>query len=373
MGVVIVQTHDNRMRPVSRRLATLDILRGFALFGVFFINMLLFSGNDPFDPAQWAGADRVVLWLAVVLVEGKFYPIFAFLFGVGFALQAQRARQHSSPFEAFYGRRLVVLLLIGVLHTALFSPYDFLIEYALLGVLLFPLRTSKPATFLYLALGVLAASMVLVLLISSHILPDSLCDAGSHASMLATYGNGSFIEVVVLRLRHSLCDLLELPINLFSYRILGMFLAGAWAGYIGLFHRVADFADPLRVAIGVGVVLGVGSMLSFKVKNCIGDIALACCYISALSLLLLQPLWEQRLMPIAALGRMALSNYVLNSLISSTLFYGYGLGLIGQIGPASVLVLALACYLLQMVGSGLWLRHFHQGPLEAIWRTLSYP
>lgn len=368
-----MQTHDNRMRPVSQRLATLDILRGFALLGVFLINMLLFSGTDPFEPMQWYGADRVVLWLVVVLVEGKFYPIFAFLFGVGFALQARRASQRSPRFASFYGRRLAVLLLIGILHTVLLSPYDFLVEYALIGALLFPLRTIKPAMLLLLALGVLGASVVLVLLHSAHIVPDSLCDVGCQAHVLAAYNNGSFIEVVALRLHHGLCDLIELPVSLFPYRILGMFLIGAWAGSIGLFHRVAAFAGLFRVAIGVGIVLGVGGMLSFKVKNCVGDIALACCYVSVVSLLLLRPRWEQRLMPVAAMGQMALSNYVLHSLISSILFYGYGFGLIGQIGPAGVVGMALACYLLQMMGSRLWLRHFRRGPLEALWRKLSYP
>ena len=170
-----------------------------------------------------------------------------------------------------------------------------------------------------------------------------------------------------------------------------MFLLGLYAGRRGIFQEIPAHRALFRRILWWGLAFGVSSQLAYvalsegasqfeptlgsfvaNVLHSIGGPALALSYVAAFTLLLQRSAWHQRFRPIAAVGRMALSNYLLQSLVATTLLYGYGFGLFGQVGPALGLLITIAIFLAQIPLSVWWLRHFQFGPVEWLWRSLTY-
>jgi uncharacterized protein len=173
-------------------------------------------------------------------------------------------------------------------------------------------------------------------------------------------------------------------------QILGLFLGGLYAGQRGWFRNLESHLPFLRRARWSALALALVGMLvragafnfsrvmgpfgggfGEEVLETSGNLALSFFYASAIVLMAQRPVWKLRLTPLAA-GRTALSNYLLQSIICTTLFYSYGLRLFGKVGPAAGLALTIAIYLLQLPLSAWWLRHFRLGPMEWVWRSLTY-
>ncbi len=386
--------------PVAarERIQVIDVLRGFALFGILLVNMELFgrplAAVQAGLPAFTGPLDRAVAWLITFLAEGKFYSLFSFLFGYGLAIQLERAAG-GGPFVPRYLRRLFVLLLIGLAHALLFWPGDILVTYAVLGVFLIPFRAARPATLLIWALGLLLVPLLitlpLVALVSLTGAGGAATDAARAAAERATrvYLEGSFAEMTAQRAR----DLAVIYAGAIfaAPSIFVMFLLGLYAGRRGVFRRVEEHLPLIRrtLAWGLGLGLPAGAiyatttellgraapapaLLLATVAQAIGAPALCLGYAAGFTLLLRREGWRRRLAPLAATGRLALSNYLLQTLIATTIFYGYGFGLYGRVGPAAGLLLTVAIYLVQVPLSVLWLRHFQFGPAEWLWRSLTY-
>ncbi len=402
-----------RAGPVahSERIQELDILRGFALLGILLVNMRLFSypvqelllGSEAVGPT----VDRVAAWAVQVFAESKFYPIFSFLFGLGFALQIQRAEARGTRFVPFYLRRLFVLLLIGVAHAVFIWVGDILVLYALLGaVLLLCFRRRSPRTLLLWAGIFLAVAALLPVGLSGLALLAKFTPAGAaevRASFAASeaglrteaaqavlvYASGSFAEITVQRLS----DLrLMYGVAIFlAFNVLAMFLLGLYVGRRGILHNIAAHAPLCKRLFWWGLTLGVSSNVAYTILNggpefalptwldvladaarALGAPALALSYIAGLTLLLRNDAWRARLSPLAAVGRMALTNYLLQSVVATTLFYGYGIGLFGQVRPAGGVLLTIAIFAAQIPLSVWWLGRFQYGPVEWLWRTLTY-
>lgn len=402
-----------RVEPValSERIQTIDILRGFALFGILLVNLHLFShpvqelliGYDDVGPLL----DRIVALGIQVFAESKFYPIFSFLFGLGFALQVQRTEERGSPFLPLYARRLFILLLIGLAHAVFVWVGDILVLYAVLGaILLLFFRKRSPRTLLvwagvFLTLAVLLPAGLSGLAMLAKLTPAGAAEvsasyAASDAGLRAEaakadiiYATGSFAEITAqrlsdLRLMYSVAIFL-------AFNAFAMFLLGLYAGRRGIFRNVSAHAPLLKKVFWWGCALGLSSsfvhaMVSHgpefalptwldilaNTARTLGAPVLALGYIAGLTLLLQHAAWRARLGPLAAVGRMALTNYLMQSLIATTLFYGYGFGLFGQVGPGLGLLITVAIYGLQIPLSAWWLRHFQFGPVEWLWRTLTY-
>ena len=396
---------------LSERIQVIDTLRGFALFGILLVNMHLFShpvqelliGYDDVGPLL----DRVAAWGIQVLAESKFYPIFSFLFGLGFALQIQRAEERGASFVPLYLRRLFILLLIGLAHAAFVWVGDILVLYAVLGaILLLFFRKRSPRTLLVWAGVFLAVSVLLPAGLSGLAMLVKLTPAGAaevSASFAASdaglradaaqadviYATGSFAEITAqrlsdLRLMYSVAVFL-------AFNAFAMFLLGLYAGRRGIFRDISGHTSLLKKLFWWGLVLGVSSNLAHALVShgpefalptwmdvladsarTLGAPVFALSYIAGLTLLLQHDAWRARLEPLAAVGRMALTNYLMQSLIATTLFYGYGFGLFGQVGPGLGLLITVAIYGLQIPLSVWWLRHFQYGPVEWLWRTLTY-
>jgi uncharacterized protein len=385
----------------SERIQTLDILRGVAVLGILLVNMGSYSRPGDFPVQQvWPGpADRAVTWLTVFLAEGKFVTLFSLLFGVGMAVQMERAEARGARFVPLYARRLLVLLLFGVAHALLLWDGDILHSYALCGfVLLLFFRRRSPKTLLISALVcwtplVLLYVVVTGLSVYHHFDPQSASDFLSVntaedqkevAEALRVYTQGTMGEMVKLRAEKLSWGWLAAPF------MLDLLLLGLYIGRRGILQDVAAHETFLRKVRWRGFWLGLtGNLLcafggSFapspvSVRQSVGALVgllaapiLSCCYAATLALLAQAEVWQQRLAPLAAVGQMALTNYLLQSLICTTIFYGYGLKLYGRVGPAYGLLLTLAIYAAQVWWSGWWLRRFRFGPMEWLWRSLTY-
>jgi len=402
------------MGPIlsQERIALLDILRGFAIFGILLVNMELF--NSPAYPSDVSGgtatADHLAAWLIRFFGEGKFYTLFSFLFGLGFSLQMARAASRAARFRPVYGRRLFVLLLIGLAHALLVWAGDILVLYAVLGVPLLLFRASSPRTLIVWAL----VCLVLPILFYAGLLgfveygrsvPQAAEQVerwsaetaakyeGLAGQSFQVYSHGTFAEITAQRIQDLGFYYLD-PLDgwlVWAPHIFAMFLTGLYVGRRGFLQHISTYVPIFRKSMWWGLGLGLSGNLGFvvaadwsdpvvpsvmglveRVFFVIGAPALSLFYATAILFLVEREGWQKRLAPLAGVGRMALSNYLLQSVICTTIFYSYGLGLYGRAGPAAGVALTAVIFLIQVVLSVWWLRRFQFGPMEWVWRSLTY-
>ncbi|PPT92941.1 hypothetical protein XthCFBP4691_01760 [Xanthomonas theicola] len=390
------------LQPVApaERIASLDVLRGFALLGILLMNIEGFVG--PLDQAMTGldpllrGADRIADAAVYLLVQGKFYTLFSLLFGMGFAALAQRADAARREFGGFFLRRSAVLLLIGVLHALLLWSGDILVSYALLAFMLLAFREAPTRWLPWMGIAVYLCAPLLSLLMGAvgsvaqadaHWQQEMAVQAQRAAAALAeqrrVFGHGSYAAATAQRARDLVDALGLLVFN--APTIFGMFLLGAWCVRSGLAAQPQRF-PRLLAALRWGVLpLGMALMLlSFRLEPWMDparlDLRLATAFALATlasgMMALGYAAWLLRaaraLRWLAPAGRMALSNYLLQSLLCTTLFYGYGLGYFERLPRAWQIPFAFALFALQVALSLLWLRHFRFGPAEWLWRSASY-
>ncbi len=384
----------------SDRIEVIDILRGAALLGILLMNMealsgpldLAFTGIDP----HWNGADRWADALIYVLVQGKFFTLFSLLFGAGFAIMAQRAEAARREFAPFYLRRSAGLLLIGLCHAMLVWSGDILVVYALMSLPLLAFREAPPrwlpvlGVITYLFSAALMVSMGLLIGMSASADPGSsvLADAaaaGQRAVDLQrqAYAHGSWFDAVLQRLH-------DLRVNLGGLlvvgpEVLGMFLIGAGFARSGALTTPEQFASLYRrlrwVAWPVGLVLIIVSAcwvpyVAPGTFTPASGFAYALSSVASLLMCLGYLAWivhaRERLRVLAPMGRMALTQYIVQSLVGTWVFYGYGLGMFESLPRLWQIPFALALFALQVLFAHAWLRHFRFGPLEWVWRAMTY-
>ena len=384
-------------QPVAanERIASLDVLRGFALFGILLMNMEAFSGPldmsfTGIDP-HWLGQDYWADAFVYIFVQGKFFTLFSLLFGAGFAVMAQRAAIAGRDFTRFYLRRSLGLLIIGVLHGLLLWSGDILVAYALLSFVLLAFREA-PRSWLP-ALGTMAylGAAVLMLMLGAlmQLVPADAASAQAAAAAKAieaqrqAYGHGSYLQAVAQRLRDVFASLGALLVV--GPQVLGMFLIGAW------FARSGAIAEPgryprlwaglrwLLLPIGLAVMLLSTWVLPYNAPGQFNMRSAGAYALTAVAGLMMclgylawGVRWSRHLQWLAPAGRMALSNYLGQSLVCTLVFYGYGLGWFEQVGRASQLLFAVGLFAMQVLLSQLWLRRFQYGPVEWLWRAFTY-
>jgi len=409
---VIAEWQREALTPVAaaERIETLDVLRGFALFGILTVNMMLFSwpvyysmaGELAWDTRMDAAADWVVRFLA----EGKFYTLFSFLFGLGVAIQMERAESRDAGFAGLFCRRLLVLLGIGLVHAFAIWEGDILVWYALFGFLLLAFRKCKPRTLLiwaaiFLLLPVLAYGFFWALIavasqvqeIAKVIEQEFAKAEASYEQMgeenLRAFSQGTIGEIFAQRAWNVLFGWQYAWFYVPTF--FAMFLIGLYAGKrriardleanVRLIRRTLVWGLclglPANAVYAIGYGLGNAAELSFTwvitlAAIAVGGPALSLAYAAAITLLLRRDAWKVCLRPIAAVGRMGLSNYLFQSLVCTTIFYSYGLGLYGSVERAAGLGLAMAIYAVLVPFSVCWLRNFQFGPVEWLWRSLTY-
>ena len=390
------------------RVQELDVLRGIALFGVFVMNMVFFGNEVDHGTEQQllalptAGLDYAVREVVGWLMADKANTLFAFLFGLGFYLQMQRAEAAGRDFERLYLRRLSVLLAFGLIHTFFIFFWDILTLYALAGFLLFALRRASNRLLLVggLVLALLArtAFELLADMAALGSGPASLPPTGTRLSCCASsWHSPATIAAWFARLPPSHCTTTVNGVLLgWILYALGRFMVGAWVGRKGWLQRAGDYLPGFRRVMAVALPVGLvsegliaiirvyepgGRLPDWDYWPVLVDVVhlitapiLATGYLCAIVTGLHTPAWRRWLAPFRHVGRMALSNYVAQSFICGLVFTGIGpgLALAGRIGATALLVGVTLAFAGQLLLSRWWLARYRYGPLEWAWRGLTY-
>ncbi len=378
----------------------LDVLRGFALLGILVINIAVMRGADLYrllsgqgvEPSE--GLDRVVGALASWLFAGKFIASFAVLFGVGAGLMASRALARGRSPRGLLARRYAWLLVFGLAHMVLLFPGDILFVYGITGLVLLAFLEVQPQAALRWAVGLVGtvALLVTVTAVTSTaddrpILPR--LGAGGRQAVEA-FTAGSYLDVVEANAGQAV-TLQVGQIGALPW-LLGLFLAGFAAARAGMVadlgaHRlllrrlavvglglglplnaVLARADPLPLILGTaGGSLGGAWPSVFALAQQLGAPVLAVGYLAALTLA--SQRWGAS-RPLAAVGRMALTGYLLQSLLALVVFAGFDR--YDRLSAAGSMVVVLGIWTVLLVVCPLWQRWFHLGPAEWAWRSLTY-
>jgi uncharacterized protein len=392
----------------QERIEVIDILRGVAILGILIVNLNMRGLSMPEGlPAHelWPNiVDRIVGKLILFFADQQFITLFAFLFGLGVVEQMMRAEARGARFLPLYLRRLCVLWLIGVAHFLLLWDGDILHAYALDGfiLLLFLRRSLKTLLVwagIFLCIPWLFFGLTTYYSITGQENPEvvdwmspiSFSDPAEDQQTIEEtrriYSSGTYAEMIQFRARDLPWDLP--PGSDDTYILIG-FLLGLYAGRRGIFHDVSSHLPFIRRAQRWGVIIGVAGSAAFaaggsfdpsptSVMQNVGRMcllfaapAMSFFYASTIILLTQVEAWQRRLAPLAAVGRMALSNYLLQSLICTMIFYSYGLALFCKVSPSLGLLLTIIIWFIQIPLSEWWLRRFHFGPIEWLWRSLAY-
>ncbi len=375
------------MGPIQQgeRILILDVLRGFAVFGILVVNIAGFAG-----PAFWPGYvapaspwyDTLASGLVKLLAEAKFYTIFSFLFGLGFSVQLGRAAAKGVDIRSFYPRRLWILFGIGILHGVLLWTGDILRLYALLGFALLAFRKRSNRALLAWMGVFFALSFAMLTLFNGQTGSGTQGIPGLDLPEMArtAYTSPSYVNVVLFQVFASVVTFLFTALTQ-GPSVMALFLAGLLAGRLQVFERLGQLRTVAKYVLVWGALIGLAAngMLVFagaawqaSLGLTLGAPALAGAYIAGLALLSLRPRGSRLLAPLGQVGRMALTNYVLQSVVCSFLFYGFGLGLYERVGGAGLVGISLLVYLAQVAFSHWWLGRFRYGPLEWLWRSLTY-
>ncbi|WP_376696745.1 DUF418 domain-containing protein [Wenzhouxiangella sp. EGI_FJ10305] len=391
------------LAPIAshERHEVLDALRGFALFGIFLANIRFFSGWEFLGAEQQnalaGSAYELIDFLHLAVIDGKFYTLFSFLFGLGFALQLQRLEGRGAPASQIYLRRTSILLGFGLIHLFVFWVGDILTPYALLGFVLLAARRWTDGTLLIVAGLAFLAPIVGYALFWALGVDPSL---GLYNLAYALMPPGAQDPLVELRLRdwsERLQASFGLGVLRFGYlfdtwrwpKLFAIMLLGLWAG-----HRLVrgELLGNTRLLVGVLVIGGLSGAIAGPILAALDGIGfdrphslnglyaviaytfavipLGLAYAAGFVLLWRRAPGSLRLL--AAPGRMALTNYLGQTLIGLTVFYGVGLDQAGEWSIQVLLAFACAVYFAQAVLSNLWLQAFQYGPMEWLWRALTY-
>ena len=380
---------DERWQPTSaeERYVTLDVLRGLALFGVLLINLhtlfrvSLFEHILHFhtDPGTW---NHVVDVLLAALLETKAVSLFSLMFGIGTAIQAERAAARGVNVTRFLVRRYLVLLALGLCHLLLIWNGDVLVLYAVCGLLIVPLL--RLPTSMLAALG--AAAITLRSVVDLPIpFPSAYAMQVQAVAATHAYGSGSFMDILTFRSRETGRFIVPLLVGILP-QTAGLMLCGIAAWRSGVLREPQRYKRLLGT-IFVGALAIGATATSLQVffdstgrTRAIPEGVLRLCSFIPLAfsygagvLLWMAPGRVTRVTALfASLGQMAFTNYLTESVVLGVIFYGYGFGLFGRMGSASAVLIGIALYIGQLFFSHLWLRHYCFGPVEWLWRSLTY-
>ncbi len=386
---------EGSAQPVggTERILSLDIMRGFAIFGIFLVNMEDFR-------APWLYLDIGQIWdrpvdIAVqrfidIFAQASFYTLFSFLFGYGMIIFMERAERKGYSASLLFSRRLAVLLIIGIIHAFFIWHGDILITYSLLGFFLIPFYKSSSRALVYTALALIAAKVLVIGMMLSLV---SVTQTGTEYGTtkhpmvnesIEVYGEGTYGEITSRRIEDwSYVNIAggAGPVFLFL-SLFPMFLLGAAASKFRLFQ---DSSGHYRFILNIWMVSLVFAIV-FKFlpyvigrtpaadyfQDEIGGPAAALLYASSVVLLTRRKTFVSCMRPFAAVGKLSISNYLLQSVIGTLIFYSYGLGLYGKVGPVPGTLLVIGIFGLQAAASSWWIKRYRFGPVEWLWRSLTY-
>ena len=397
-------TVTDRPAAEQERVVSLDVLRGMAVGGILLANVFVFFGllldpNGRLDLLPTARIDRGIEFLEHVIVEGKFYSIFSLLFGIGFGLQLSR---RGNVAIGRFRRRLAVLVGIGFVHASLIWAGDILLLYALLGFAMPWFARRSDRSLLRWTVGLLATPTVLYVIavavsMAMGVTPEADASPNGPAqdippeilALINAVGTGGFRDAFIGNLIFLVGRWADLFVTVRFPKVLGMFVMGLWVVRQGIATDPGSHRSLLvkwrRLGLAIGLPLNLGAAWAFSVwpylppsagallgvaGQGIGVPLLALGYGSAIVLAAIDG--NRIIGQFAPVGRMALTNYLTHSIVCVTLSYGFGFGLWGHIGALEAWGIALGVVLLQIPLSRWWLSDHRYGPMEWVWRRLTY-
>ncbi len=396
---------------LSERSSILDILRGIALLGICIANypvlsFFVFQPDSVKAQLPANGFDHQIEIVHDMFIEGKFYSLFSLLFGIGFSiflLRGKRDGENSKGLRVFY-RRLFVLMIFGLMHLLLLWEGDILMLYAIMGMLLPLFRNVSDKTLLIawiaLIFSPLLFDMAKVLSDGKLNLAIPVYDAGE--SVAKTYGvtEQNFFKWIPTHTEYA--DVLKYNQSAFFFRwgylldgnrlpkVLGMFLLGLYAGRKLMYARLEENKRLLKKVRNYGYLLGIPAsvmMVVFRKDDyrlpevgglldtltyALSVVPLSLAYTCTICIWYLNSGNRKWLNIFIAPGRMALTNYIAQTLFAVMIFYGIGFGWGARVSVATSVAIAVTVYIVLLLLSHLWLRYFYYGPLEWIWRQLTY-
>jgi len=388
----------------SERIVSLDVLRGFAILGILIMNvqsfsMIMAAYINPSAFGDLTGLNRVVWVLSHVLADEKFMSIFSMLFGAGILMIAGRSEEKGLKAGSVHYRRSLWLILIGLMHAYLLWYGDILVAYGVCALIVFAFRKARPRRLLIAGLLIVSVASLLYLSFgySMQYWPEEamkgpmrswMPDSEHVTEEMAAY-QGGWLDQMSLRIPAAI--LLQTFIFLIwqVWRIAGLMLVGmalfTWGVLTG--RRSARFyftAALIGFLVGYPlIILGVYrnflatwsleySMFYGPQLNYWGSLFVAFGYICMIMLLVRAARPGLLTRALAATGRMALTNYIMQTIICTTIFYGHGLGLYARMERKEQILVVFCVWVLQLIVSPIWLKHFRFGPLEWLWRSLTY-
>ena len=450
----------------NKRVDALDILRGICLVGILLMNIEWFSRSMVSlgsHDTTLTGIDHAVGWLIRCFVEGKFYKLFALIFGMGFAVMLLRAKEHDRPFSAWFCRRMLVLLVIGIAHMIFIWGGDILHAYALAGFfLLFLVRKKKsqePESYLKLAINWLMIPIFLISLVGiifgtllnheksqemwqneldiyaavnqalsdetqvntapeitdqsvlettddsidlaiteeeyrATIIADAIQDKRELQAEIAeedkAFTEGSYWEATQYRISFAGFMLILSPFMSF-FVLIPIFILGFW---LVITQKITHhqqhktfFRTLATIGLFAGLPLNIASILIIEHPAIEASIALLCVgqmlfyisqyilaagYLGLIICALNKKKWQKLLSAFAPMGQMALTNYLMHSVILTSIFYGYAGGQYGEISRAPQILIVFSIIAGQLIVSKWWLSRYRFGPMEWLWRSLTY-
>lgn len=389
---------------LSERIISLDVLRGFAILGILVMNIQSFSmiGAAYLNPMAYgdlSGINKWVWMVSHVFADMKFMSIFSLLFGAGILLFTERLKSRGIKSLSIHYRRTFWLLLIGLMHAYLLWSGDILVAYAISSLWVVLLRKKKPGTLLIVGLVVCSVGIILYLFSGFSIpyMPEEgreellkgWLPGLEHINKELETFRGGWVQQMGMRVETTI--MLETTVFLlqFAWRAGGLMLVGMALYKWGILSAERSKAFYLKMALytlipGFIIVIygmktnfdaGFSMEYSFFIGsqfNYVGSLLISLGYV-ALIMLCVKLEWLQVLKrSLAAVGQMALTNYLTQTLICTTLFYGHGFGWFGKLERIEQVLVVLVIWILQMVWSPIWMKHFRYGPFEWLWRSLTY-
>ena len=389
----------------TNRIVTVDAIRGFALLGIIFAHFIYWytgAGLPPQVYQQYSDAgSQTVAIINGIFIFGKFFTFFSFLFGLSFFLQMQSLQKKEESFAARYAWRLVILGIIGLIHHALWRG-DILSIYVPLGfILLFAGKLSNRWLFiiaLLLIFNVPARIMDIVNLFTQKApAPNTAPPVDDEAQRYYDIvKSGAFIEMIKDNWKALYSKFVFQFQSGRIYITLGFFMLGAWAGRKKWFENLTDAKPlikrickysgfitlgPIVIAIGLFVInqaLKLGwennqaMGLLFNSLMDIANASMTIFYISGLTMLMYSLRWQKMLFPLSYVGKMALTSYVSQTFFGLLLFYHFGLALFLKTSPGINILIAIGVFAIQALLARWWLKHFNYGPVEWLWRSLTF-
>lgn len=393
-----MKSNNETITTTSKRIELLDVYRGFAILGIFVVNIVImnstFLNQDEFAKQWTSNVDIAVQKVLQLFFYTKFFPIFSLLFGLGISMQAMKLSEKGKLSKAFFFRRMFFLFVFGVLHIVLLWSGDVLNMYALLGLLTVFFISKSNRLILGLSVFFLLFPFYDFLFEQLFMFlgydPGIFLKDYTGESVNQIITNGTYLEGIQLRILEYFSNL-PMLIGFLAPIALSMFLLGMYLGKNKIYESLDVFILKIKKPVLIVTVLSnvyrilflyvivkldvykiaIARQLFIKLMV-VSDVIMGLFYLWIIGWLWYNTSIKSIFKPLKYVGKMALTNYIMQSFIGLILFSSIGFGLYEMMSPSQTFIAAISVFIFQVIVSKAWLTYFQFGPLEWLWRCLTY-